>query len=94
MRSVAKHLPMEFVVSQKIDVRLNDEIVTVWYGGKRLTDENTEGRGEPVKIEFELTAEMETIIVDRVGFHFRGNWKMESDAPYTGPWFDDEVISY
>jgi len=78
-RTITKFLPMEFVVSQKIDVFYKGAKYEMWSGVKREPEENTESRGAPLVIECELTAEEELKIVNGTSIFSLCKWDAEPD---------------
>ena len=56
-RTITKFLPMEFVVSQVIDLHHQGMKYELWNGVKRNPDENTESRGLPLIVQCELNQE-------------------------------------
>lgn len=78
-RTITKFLPMEFVVSQQIDVYYKGAKYEMWSGVKREPDENTESRGEPLIVECELASEEQLKIVNGSSIFSLCKWDAESD---------------
>jgi len=86
-RTITKYLPMEFVVSQQIDVLYQDGKVEMWSGVKRESEENTESRGEPLIVECELGSEEGLKVVNGSPIFSLCKWDAEPD-----PKIDLEMI--
>ena len=86
-RTLTKYLPMEFVVSQQIDVFYQDGKFEMWSGVKREPEENTESRGGPLVVECELSSEEELKVVNGSPIFSLCKWDAEPD-----PKIDIEMI--
>jgi len=78
-RTITKFLPMEFVVSQEIEVSHCGKKYKMWDGIKRKREENTESRGKPLVVSCELNSEEKHIRVDGAGFFTLCTWDVEPD---------------
>ena len=78
-RSLTKYLPMEFVVSQQIDVYYKGAKYEMWSGVKREPDENTESRGESLIVECELASEERLKIVNGSAIFSLCKWDADPD---------------
>ncbi len=79
--SVANILPMEFVVSQTIDVVVDGEKFEFWSGVKRSKNENTEGQGRPPIVRCELSEKRKSIMFDRQIFMTKCTWAVTPEKP-------------
>ena len=78
-RSIAKYLPMEFVVGQKIIVTYEGKEYEMWSGVKRKPEENVESRGKPLVVECELSGEEKLIEVNGGPIFSLCTWDVEPD---------------
>lgn len=80
-RTVTKLLPMEFVVAQEIVVIHEEQKVEIWSSVKRSPEENSESRGNELKVSCELSSEERSFMVNRVPIHTRCVWDVVIDEP-------------
>jgi hypothetical protein len=93
-RTITKHLPMEFVASQKIVAHYDGKEYKIWSGVKRKKEENVESRGKPLVVSCELNSEIKYIDIGATFIHSLCIWDVISDQPTnwekTG-FFDENV---
>jgi hypothetical protein len=83
-KTIAKFLPQEFVVGQKISVILDGAEYEIWEGVKRYPEENVEARGVPIVVECELERDKQLYMVDGQAFYTNCSWDVETDIVNTG----------
>lgn len=79
--TVTKYLPMEFVASQQIIVNYQGKSYEIWDSVKRKPQENSESKGNVLRVACELNGELRSVLVDRVPIHTLCNWDVEIDKP-------------
>ena len=78
-RTITKFLPMEFVVSQQIDVLYNEKEYEMWSGVKREPEENAESKGKSLVVDCELNSEQSIIRVNGGVIFSLCKWDVEPD---------------
>ncbi|WP_019602288.1 DUF6795 domain-containing protein [Teredinibacter turnerae] len=82
---IARVLPMEFAISQKIVLTYNGNEYDMWTGVKRKREENAEANGEPLIVQCDLTNERKLKQVNGNPIFSICTWGAEEDAPLDIP---------
>lgn len=83
-RSVLSMLPQEFAVGQRLVVTIGNEEHDIWSGVKRIKDENSEAKGQPLIVTCDLGDEKQAFEVDRQPFITKCKWDVIPDNVDTG----------
>ena len=78
-KTIAKYLPMEFVVGQKIMVTYQEKNYKIWSGVKSTPEENSEARGKALVVKCELNSEKKLVLIDGDPIFSRCTWDVDPD---------------
>lgn len=78
-RTLTKFLPQEFTAKQEVAVHYEGKEYKIWRGVKRDPSENSEARGDDLKVTCELSNEEDLIIVNGAPIFSLCEWNVQPD---------------